>query len=681
MIPVSEPGALYSDESRFFRSPYEPDAFDTVTVFLRTPADGVSGAYLNVYGNRIPMVLDRSERGFDYYAGMLSLWKKPVTYYFSATTEEGEFFCGRAGLAETEEDVVPFRIIPGFRIPDWAEGAVMYQIFTDRFRDGNPPSDPLPGEYRYLNRPIRKVDDWYAPPEKMDVYNFYGGDLRGVLEKLDYLKELGIEAVYFNPLFVSPSNHKYDTQDYDHIDPHLTGFVRDDGTYRVRTTDPENLAAADAFFAEFVAAAHKKGIRVILDGVFNHCGSYHKWMNRERCYGPKYGYPPGAYESADSPYRDYFDFEENGDEDWPNNDSYAGWWDNATLPKLNYEASEELQEAILSVGRKWVSPPYCADGWRLDVAADLGHSAAFNHSFWKRFRAAVKEANPDALVFAEHYGDPSEWLNAAEWDTVMNYDAFMEPVSFFLTGMEKHSDYYREDYHGNGEAFFHSIRLGMRAFPGNALRCAMNQLDNHDHSRFLTRTNRISGRVSELGSAAAGEGTVVSILRAAAVMQMTWIGSPTLYYGDEAGVVGFTDPDSRRTYPWGREDRELLEFYRSVIRMHAEHEALKRGSLIELACEGPVIAYGRFTPNERIAVAVNACHEAHPVTIPVWKLGNAADPGAVYRCILETDAAGYVFPDEKSLYYAENGCVTVTVEAFGAIVFREVTEQTDRQSR
>ena len=170
-----------------------------------------------------------------------------------------------------------------------------------------------------------------------------------------------------------------------------------------------------------------------------------------------------------------------------------------TLPKLNYEESEELRSHMMEIGRKWVSPPYCADGWRLDVAADLGHSEAFNHEFWKDFRRAVKEANPDAVILAEHYGDAYPWLRGDEWDTVMNYDAFMEPVSWFLTGMEKHSDGYREDLLGDQHSFVGAMTHHMCSFLYPSLQIAMNELSNHDHSRFLTRTNRRVGRGGSAG--------------------------------------------------------------------------------------------------------------------------------------------------------------------------------------
>ena len=188
---------------------------------------------------------------------------------------------------------------------------------------------------------------------------------------------------------------------------------------------------------------HKRGMRVIIDGVFNHCGSFNKWLDREKIYSNQGSYEPGAYESKESPYRSFFKF--YNEDAWPDNGTYDGWWGHDTLPKLNYEDSPKLFEYIMKIARKWVSAPYQVDGWRLDVAADLGHSSEYNHKFWRDFRKTVKEANPDALILAEHYGDASDWLSGDQWDTVMNYDAFMEPVSWFLTGLEKHSE--RKDEH------------------------------------------------------------------------------------------------------------------------------------------------------------------------------------------------------------------------------------------
>ena len=203
-------------------------------------------------------------------------------------------------------------------------------------------------------------------------------------------------------------------------------------------------------------------MRVILDGVFNHCGSFNKWLDRERIYAMDPSYEKGAFIEEESPYHTFFKFYEEGE--WPYNTCYNGWWGHDTLPKLNYEESEKLVRYIMRIARKWVSPPYNVDGWRLDVAADLGFSQEFNHKFWEEFRRNVKEANPDAIILAEHYGDPTPWISGGQWDTVMNYDAFMEPVSWFVTGVDKHSDVARPDLRGNSNMFF--ARMTGTALPG-----------------------------------------------------------------------------------------------------------------------------------------------------------------------------------------------------------------------
>ena len=323
-------------------------------------------------------------------------------------------------------------------------------------------------------------------------------------------------------------------------------------------------------------------------------------MDTDLFYARGQGYQPGAFVSKESPYRSFFKFKDEH--------SYEGWWGYETLPKLNYEGSPELEKEVLRIAAKWVSPPFCADGWRLDVAADLGHGTAYNHSFWRKFRQTVKKANPEALILAEHYGNAQSWLNGYEWDTIMNYNAFMEPVSYFLTGMEKHSDEFKSSLMGNSEYFEDTMKRGMNEFLTPSLQCSMNQLSNHDHSRFLTRTNHKVGRVEKLGHKAAESGVMEEVLRMAVVIQMTWPGAPTLYYGDEAGVCGFTDPDNRRTYPWGSENKDLIAFHKAIISIHKSSEALRKGSFNFLMCEQNVVGYARFIREEKIVVLVN-CDE------------------------------------------------------------------------
>ena len=393
-------------------------------------------------------------------------------------------------------------------------------------------------------------------------------------------------------------------------------------------------------------------------------------MDRERIYEGQEDYEPGAYVDRESPFHNYFQFYNNEAEQWPYNGNYNGWWGHDTLPKLNYEGSARLENYILSIGRKWVSPPYNADGWRLDVAADLGFSNKYNHQFWKKFRRAVKLANPNAIILAEHYGDPGEWLQGDEWDTIMNYDAFMEPITWFLTGMEKHSDEMRPELKGNADHFTGTMLHFMSAMLTPSLLVSMNELSNHDHSRFLTRTNRVVGRVERLGPEAANQFVNPAVMREAVAFQMTWIGAPTVYYGDEAGVCGFTDPDNRRTYPWGNEDQEMLSFHREMIRIHKEHQAFRTGAVHILLGEEDILAYGRFTEKEQIVVILNNRDELSQITVPVWR-AEVPVKGRMKR-LMYTYQEGYTTEYEE--YLVIDGELVVNMNARSALVLKTLEE-------
>ncbi len=685
--------ALFCDETEDYRCPSEADAGEIVTFYFRTEKNGADEVTLLEYDpetgtavrewpmNRILWENCVDTLRFDFYGCTLTMENKTFPYAFRIKREEDVCLYDRIGVVENTAEH-PFRLIPGFHVPEWSKGALMYQIYVDRFCNGDTSNDTETNEYIYLKKPVTRVTDWNEEISTLDVGRFYGGDLKGVLDKLDYLKSLKVEAIYLNPVFVSPSNHKYDCQDYDHIDPHYgvilqdaDGLVRPDdmdndsaNKYMMRTADERNLEASDAFFAELIDEAHKRGIRVLVDGVFNHCGSFNKWLDAELLYQHAGGYPLGAYVSSESPYRNFFKF--HNENAWPFNDSYDGWWGHATLPKLNYEESPELYQYILNVAKKWVSPPYNADGWRLDVAADLGCSAEMNHRFWHDFRKAVKEANPEAIMIAEHYGSPYDWLKGDQWDTVMNYDAFMEPLSWFLTGMEKHSDEENPALFGDGHAFFEAMKYHMSQMPTASLQCAMNELSNHDHSRFMTRTNRHVGRLATAGSKSAEEGVNYGIFRQGVVIQMTWPGAPTIYYGDEAGVCGWTDPDSRRTYPWGNENQELIEFHRYMSGIRKRCPAFRNGSLKELSEGNGYIAYGRFQ-SDRISggeccgiTAVNTGADWLTLEIPVWQIG-ARDGDVLNREMMTYEDgynAGFVAHEVR------NGSVEVKIPPVGSVV-------------
>jgi len=653
--------AIFSDETENFKTPYEPSAGDEVTIRIRTLNNDVLRVYAVISGVRHRMEKTGKLELFDIYSFTFVCPEKRVDYYFVLADDDDLVYYNRCGCAENNLKELAFSFVPGFKVPEWAKGAVYYQIFTDRFCNGDPSNDVEDNEYFYTGGHTRRVREWDKYPDQLDVNNFYGGDLQGIMQKLDYIKSLGVDVIYLNPIFVSPSNHKYDTQDYDHVDPHVA-IIEEDNDHKMlfwekhngyaaryikRVTSSVNLEKSNEYFCELIKEIHARGMKIIIDGVFNHCGSFNKWMDREGIYLNKAGFELGAFQSADSPYRSYFKFNK------PNEarSEYEGWWGYPTMPKLNYEKSKELEEYILSTGAKWVSEPFNADGWRLDVAADLGHSERYNHKFWHAFRDRVRKANPDAIVFAEHYGSPEKWLNGNEWDSVMNYDAFMEPLTFFLTGMEKHSEYFDRERLWDGSLFFSSMLRNMSRFPRPSLDSALNQLSNHDHSRFLTRTNRTAGKVANKGPHAAAYDIDKRTMELAVLIQMTWPRSPGIYYADEAGQVGWTDPDSRRTYPWGHEDNNMIEFHRAAVDLRKRIKCLKMGSLKPLDAGNGYIMYGRFDKDECAVVVINCTFDSISLSVPVWELGVPRDEVQMTRKFFCADEAFSCEEEEVRVKY------------------------------
>ena len=680
--------AIFSDETQQYRAPAEPERGDRVTIRLRVPRVRAALAVsLILEGAPSPLPMEETAQGTEHfclYQAQLTCGDTPIRYYFQIKRGRETYFYQKNGAYRQTRYLKPdprfrFRILPGFHTPAWSQGAVQYQIFTDRFRNGDKTNDVQYAEYSYNKQHVRQIPDWGRMPAEDDYRCFYGGDIAGILEKLDYLQDLGVEVLYLNPIFLAPSNHKYDTQDYEHIDPHF-GVIEDDIDYTMqhwehhngyaqryitRVLSKKNLEKSDALFATLCRELHKRGMKIILDGVFNHCGSFHRWMDREGIYRDKPGYAPGAYQDEESPYRGFFRFL------WENKGQYEAWWGVETLPKLNYEGSRELWETIFAIAEKWLKPPYCIDGWRLDVAADLGHTPETNHAFWQEFRRRVKAVNPDAVIIAEHYGDPSAWLQGDQWDSVMNYDAFMDPLSYFLTGIEKHSDGIRDDLYQDGEKFLESIQENMARFQWSSLQCAMNELSNHDHSRFLTRTNRRVGRMHTLGSQAADRDVDKAVMREAVAIQMTWPGAPTIYYGDEAGLTGWTDPDNRRTYPWGHEDADLIAFHKALTRLRRARPVLRSGSFKSLGGGNAWMAFARFDESDRVITVCN--NSAAPLLLTLRLRDAGAEDGETYAQILGTDKSGFTCV-ETDAGVVEKGEISLTLPPRSVSILAPKTE-------
>ena len=554
MRPVFNKRALYSDETAQYRTPMEPEPGDIVTVRFRTLKNNVDAVYFISGTIRKEMKVEESREGFDYYAIQIPVGSEPIHYYFEIRAGKIVCYYNELGVTRQLQEQYSFGIIPGFHTPDWAKGAVMYQIFVDRFYNGDSSNDVLTNEYFYISGHSRRIEDWSKIPDNMDVNNFYGGDLQGVMDKLDYLQDLGVEVIYLNPIFVSPSNHKYDIQDYDYVDPHFGKIVHDEGNlladwdkdnthakrYIDRVTNKENLEASNQLFIELVEEIHKRGMKVILDGVFNHCGSFNKWLDRERIYENQPGYEKGAFISGDSPYHSFFKF--HNEHCWPYNEFYDGWWGHNTLPKLNYEDSEKLYEDILRIAKKWVSAPFYVDGWRLDVAIEV------DRGFWRDFHRAAHEENPESVMIGEIWESSETWLNGDMFDSTMNYDFRKNCRDFFA--LRKIS---AEEFHDR------IVKMLLRYRTGT-LRGQLNLLDSHDVNRFLSYCEGDLRR-----------------FRLAEVFLFTSPGIPCVFYGDELGMDGSSETTLRGPMPWEKVQDGEDDFFSRLIAIRKEHEELTYG--------------------------------------------------------------------------------------------------------
>nr|WP_297274110.1 glycoside hydrolase family 13 protein [uncultured Agathobaculum sp.] len=502
-------------------------------------------------------------------------------YYFTMDTADGPRYCargyaGRAEIIDTLGDKYQLTVYdPAYQPPRWFGRGITYNIFPDRFCRDKMPVQPE-GEGIAPRVLHENWDDIpvYRPNENGEILNndFFGGTLRGVISKLDYLESLHVTTIYFNPMFQAYSNHRYDTGDYKRIDP-LLGNEED--------------------FRTLCTEAAARGMRVVLDGVFNHTGYDSRYFNARGRYNSL-----GAHQSKDSPYYRWYDFQE-----WP--DKYGSWWGIYTLPQVR-EMDESYLDYIIdnedSVVRRWLR--LGASGWRLDVADELPDA------FIRRLNAAAKREKPDALVIGEVWEDASnkiayserrKYFQGGELDSVMNYP-LRDAILAFLGG-------------GTAEHFAETMECIRENYPRDVFYNLMNVIGTHDTARALTllgvseeewRMDRDGRAQYELPPERLA--TALRKLRLAAVIQFTMPGSPTIYYGDEAGRQGFEDPFNRRTYPWGQEDRELLAFYRRLCTLRADSQTLADGELRFVRCHGALLQYERVSDTSRLMVVVNRGH-------------------------------------------------------------------------
>jgi cyclomaltodextrinase len=450
--------------------------------------------------------------------------------------------------------------------PDWVGDAVFYQIFPDRF--ARSVTVPKPG----------RLDEWGAPPT---YHGYQGGDLIGVVEHLDYLVSLGVNAIYFTPIFQSASNHRYHTHDYEKVDPMLGG------TRALR---------------RMVDEAHERGIRIVLDGVFNHASRgffpFHDIMEN----GPNSAYldwftvkafPLQAYDPHEAP-------------------NYQAWWGLPALPKFN-TSCPEVREFLWSIGRKWVE--FGIDGWRLDVPNEIDDDA-----FWREFRVRVRAVNPQAYIVGEVWNDAQRWLKGDMWDAVMNYQFTRACIAFFIGESVNEDDLRKTSLFPVGattaEAFRRNIERLLGLYRADVTAVMLNLLGSHDMARFLTL---------------AGEDK--SALRLATLFQMTYPGAPSIYYGDEIGMTGGHDPANRGAFPWHKPDTwdtGLLHEFQRLIALRRQRSALRRGSFRFLWSADSVVAYLRQLGDDTIIVVMNTGRHSRRLDLPLE--GLMAEQSVLQEC-------------------------------------------------
>ncbi len=568
--------SVHHDGSLAYVTPPPHTLGHTVRLRLRADLDApITAAYIRTSPDG-EQELTAMRRGADvgicqWLEGEVRLHMPRSHYRFVVATPEGNWALNAAGITRhTPTDAQDFLILPGTAAPAWAADATFYQIFPDRFCDGDPASNVRSGEYRCYGRPVvaRAWDDLPHQPgtgEEGGV-EFFGGDLAGIAQRLDYLQDLGVNALYLTPIFTSPSNHKYDVQDYEHVDPHLGG---------------------DAALAALRTAMDARGMRLVLDIVPNHTSATHPWF-------------VAAREDPHAPTAEFYTFDARPDD-------YTSWLGVKSLPKLNYR-SERLREVMYAgpeaIMRRWLRPPYRIDGWRMDVANMLARQgeSQLGHKIGRAMRRAVKAENPEAYLVGEHFFDGTSHLGGDELDAGMNYQGFMFPLLRWLAPRDPEALMGRAVTDAAPlptEALVAQWRAYLASVPWQVALHQFNLLGSHDTPRVLTVL-----------------GGDVARLRVASALLFAFPGVPNIYYGDEVGLLGGADPDNRRPMPWDPAawNGDIQAWYRGLIALRRSSPALRQGGIQWLHAADETLAFLRETAEERVLVVARRAAEV------TWRL-------------------------------------------------------------
>ncbi|MFH1419488.1 MAG: alpha amylase N-terminal ig-like domain-containing protein [Planctomycetota bacterium] len=604
-------------------------ASDLAQVTIRTLTDDVTAVYLLQATLESPVLMRRidSRFGFDYWSSQILVEPSGPRYAFAIEDGSDKLLLGRRGIVKSEaEHIDHFQPDPtmSFKTPDWAKKAVWYQIFPERFRNGDASNDP-PRTAPWQHAWFEPYKGGKLPPDRdfVETGTFnehifdrrYGGDFQGIQEKLPYLRDLGVTAIYFNPVFIAESLHKYDATDFRHIDDSF-GVGGSYEKLRGETEDPATWqwTKSDLVFLDFLKEAHRQGFKVIIDGVFNHTGRRF-WAFQDILKNGK-----------DSPYAGWFEIKS-----WEPLEYEAWDRENGALPKLKHSEAlglvEPVRDHLFAVTRRWMDPNGDGDpsdgidGWRLDVASDI------NANFWKPWRKLVKSINPDAYIVAELWEESREWLDGQTFDAVMNYP-FARAAQRFFVNERKASRPGRFDAELREALGWYLLQVNY---------VLQNLFNSHDTDRVASMfmnpdlrydaANRLQDNGPNYNSSRPTP-DCYERLKAMVLFQMTFLGAPMVYYGDEVGMYGADDPTCRKPMYWEDlmpfDDPDerivpgLRDFYRRMIAIRNAHPALQLGSLETLLAHdrNKVYAYCRSLGGESIVVVINNDKKPHKLDVP-----------------------------------------------------------------
>ncbi len=632
-------------------------------------------------------------QGLDVFGGVVVFDPRDRHFIVRVADEKDFVYLSPGGFEKTGAPtrVLSFSEEPTFKIPEWAKHAVWYQIFPERFRNGDPSNDPGDKDYERL---IKWTADWWKthPGEAPGQENFYkgqgnvwkrrfGGDIQGCKEALPYLRSLGVNAIYFNPVFEGDSLHKYDASDYRHIDDNFG--VKGDIPIPGETDDPATWqwSESDKIFLDFLAEAHKQGFKVILDGVFNHVGQSHPFFQDV------------VKNGKTSTYADWFEITDWGSGGEPGKPGGIQWkaWDkpNGHLPVFKKDPQQGLApgpyEHVMAITKRWLAPDgdpsQGIDGWRLDVPGDIPHP------FWIEWRKVVKGAKPDAYITGEIWDWAQAWLQGDQFDAVMNYRFAVACQDFFVNQKKAISP----------SEFNARLNEMTFAYPLQVALVQQNLFDSHDTDRLSSMfvnpdlaydaSNRIQDNGPNYKSDRPSDQQWARMKQAVA-FQMMFLGAPMIYYGDEAGMWSPDDPSNRMPMWWkdkepfenpeNKFNEEIFKHYQRCIAIRNKFPALQTGFFRPVVIDDnrDVYAFVRELGNERVYVVMNRSEKPATVEVPVAsgdRFVNWMDPAQVTVLVPAQDwgTARVIHPPDAPQVHASDGTIKIELKPHGTAVLAE----------